>query len=108
MEKLGTRDVYGQTLIKLGTENKDIVVLDADLSSSTRTAKFREKFPDRFFNIGVAEQDLMGTAAGLAAAGKMPFVSTFAIFSTGRAWNRSGRPYVYPTLMLRSFHPMEG
>jgi len=99
MEKLGTRDVYGQTLIKLGAENKDIVVLDADLSSSTRTAKFREKFPDRFFNMGVAEQDLMATAAGLAAAGKIPFASTFAIFATGRAWDQ-----IRQTICLSSFN----
>jgi len=85
---LGTRDIYGQTLVKLGGENRDIVVLDADLSSSTRTAKFKEKFPDRFFNMGVSEQDMMGTAAGLAAAGKIPFASTFAVFSTGRAWEQ--------------------
>jgi transketolase len=88
MEKLGTRDIYGQTLVKLGSENRDIVVLDADLSSSTRTSKFKEKFPERFFNMGVAEQDMMGTAAGLAAVGKIPFASTFAIFSTGRAWEQ--------------------
>lgn len=88
MEKLAPRDAYGQTLVRLGAENRNIVVLDADLSSSTRTSKFREKFPDRFFNMGVSEQDLMGTAAGLAQAGKIPFSSTFAIFSTGRAWEQ--------------------
>ncbi|HUT04447.1 MAG TPA: transketolase family protein [bacterium] len=84
----GLRDIYGETLVELGETNKDIVVLDADLSQSTRTAWFGARFPDRFFNMGVSEQDMIGTAAGLALAGKVPFVSTFAIFETGRAWEQ--------------------
>ncbi|HUX07840.1 MAG TPA: transketolase family protein [Acidobacteriota bacterium] len=83
---LGTRNVYGQTLVELGEEREDIVVLDADLAHSTQTALFGEKFPDRFFNMGIAEMNMMGTAAGLAASGKIAFASTFAIFATGRAW----------------------
>jgi transketolase len=82
------RDIYGKTLIELGKQNKDIVVLDADLSSSTRTSMFAKEFPERFFNFGVAEQNMMATAAGLASCDKIVFVSTFAIFATGRAWDQ--------------------
>lgn len=87
-EMLYQRDIYGQTLVELGRQNKDIVVLDADLSGSTRTALFAKEFPERFFNFGVAEQNMMATAAGLASCGKIVFVSTFAIFATGRAWDQ--------------------
>ncbi len=87
-EQLYQRDIYGQSLVKLGVLNKDIVVLDADLSSSTRTNLFAQQFPDRFFNFGVAEQNMMATAAGLASCGKMVFVSTFAVFASGRAWDQ--------------------
>ncbi|MBU4014620.1 transketolase family protein, partial [Patescibacteria group bacterium] len=88
MEQLYQRDIYGQTLVELGQQNKDIVVLDADLSGSTRTSVFAKEFPERFFNFGVAEQNMMATAAGLASCGKIVFVSTFAIFATGRAWDQ--------------------
>lgn len=88
MEALYQRDVYGSTLVELGKLNKDVVVLDADLSSSTRTAIFAKAFPERFFNFGVAEQDMMASAAGLASCGKIVFASTFAIFATGRAWDQ--------------------
>ncbi|MCM8778789.1 MAG: transketolase family protein [Candidatus Omnitrophica bacterium] len=88
MELLYQRDIYGQTLVELGRKNKNIVVLDADLSSSTRTALFAREFPERFFNFGVAEQNMMATAAGLASCGKIVFVSTFALFATGRAWDQ--------------------
>ena len=87
-ELLYQRDVYGKTLVELGKKNKDIVVLDADLSGSTRTSFFAKEFPDRFFNFGVAEQNMMATAAGLASCGKTVFVSTFAMFATGRAWDQ--------------------
>lgn len=87
-EMLYQRDVYGQTLVELGKLNKDIVVLDADLSSSTRTGIFAKAFPERFFNFGVAEQNMMAASAGLASCGKTVFVSTFAIFATGRAWDQ--------------------
>ncbi len=83
-----TREAYGETLLELGKKRPEIVALDADLSGSTKTAKFAKAFPDRFFNMGVAEQDMIGTAAGLALAGKIPFASTFAIFETGRAWDQ--------------------
>jgi transketolase len=86
MKYLGTRNVYGQTLVELGEEREEIVVLDADLAHSTQTVLFAKRFPERFFNMGVAEMNMMGTAAGLAAAGKIAFASTFAIFATGRAW----------------------
>jgi transketolase len=87
-EQLYQRDVYGQALVKLGSLNKNIVVLDADLSSSTRTNLFAKQFPDRFFNFGVAEQNMMATAAGLASCGKTVFLSTFAVFAAGRAWDQ--------------------
>jgi transketolase len=88
MEMLYQRDIYGKTLIELGRSNKDIVVLDADLSSSTRTGLFAKEFPERFFNFGVAEQNMMAAAAGLASCGKTVFASTFAMFATGRAWDQ--------------------
>jgi transketolase len=87
-EMLYQRDIYGKTLVELGKQNKDIVVLDADLSSSTRTGIFAKEFPERFFNFGVAEQNMMATAAGLASCDKIVFVSTFAMFATGRAWDQ--------------------
>ncbi len=87
-EKLYARDFYGKALVELGGERDDIVVLDADLSSSTRTAKFAEKFPHRFFDMGVAEQNMMGVASGLAACGNTVFASTFAMFASGRAWEQ--------------------
>ncbi|NOY22982.1 MAG: transketolase family protein [Acidobacteria bacterium] len=86
MEKKAPRVAYGETLLELGKENPDIVVLDADLSGSTKTALFAKEFPDRFFNMGIAEQNMITTAAGLATVGKIPFASSFAIFATGRAW----------------------
>ncbi len=89
------RDVYGQTLVELGKANKDIVVLDADLSGSTRTILFARSFPERFFNFGVAEQNMMATAAGLASCGRTVFASTFAIFATGRAWDQVRNTVAY-------------
>lgn len=83
-----TRNAYGEALLELGRKRPDIVVLDADLSCSTKTDKFAKEFPDRFFNMGIAEQDMIGTAAGLALTGKVPFASTFAVFETGRAWDQ--------------------
>ena len=87
-EQLYQRDVYGQTLVELGSADKNIIVLDADLSSSTRTNLFAKQFPDRFFNIGVAEQNMMAVAAGIASCGKTVFASTFAVFASGRAWDQ--------------------
>jgi len=83
-----TRDAYGEALLELGKKRSDIVALDADLSCSTKTDKFAKAFPERFFNMGIAEQDMIGTAAGLALTGKVPFASTFAVFETGRAWDQ--------------------
>lgn len=88
MEKLGTRDFYGKTLLELGKENPKIVALDADLSASTKTSLFAKEFPDRFFNCGVAEADMIGAAAGLSLCGFIPFVSTFAVFGTGRCYDQ--------------------
>ncbi len=100
-EKEATRNAYGKALVSLGAENPDIVVLDADLSKSTKTVDFAKKYPQRFFNMGVAEQNLMGTAAGLAAAGKIPFASTFAIFATGRAFEQIRNSIAYPQLNVK-------
>lgn len=95
-ERKSIRSEYGKTLVALGRENKDIVVLDADLACSTQTAMFAKEFPERFFNMGIAEQDMMATAAGLAAEGKIPFASTFAMFATGRAWDQTRNSIGYP------------
>jgi transketolase len=87
-QKIATRAAYGKALVRLGEINRDVVVLDADLSKSTRTDAFAKKFPERFFDMGIAEADMMGTAAGLAASGKIPFASSFAIFASGRAYDQ--------------------
>jgi len=100
-EQFYQRDVYGKTLVELGKQNKDIVVLDADLSSSTRTGLFAKEFPDRFFNFGVAEQNMMAAAAGLASCGKTVFVSTFAIFASGRAWDQVRNSICYSNLNVK-------
>lgn len=99
--KESTRVEYGKVLAQLGRENPDIVVLDADLSGSTQTHVFAKAFKDRFFNIGIAEQDLMGTAAGLAVGGKIPFASTFAIFAAGRAWEQIRQTIAYGNLNVK-------
>ena len=87
-ENIATRDAYGEVLVELGEQREDIVVLDADLSKSTRTIKFAKRFPDRFFNMGIAEQNMIDTACGLAVSGKTVFASSFAIFASGRAWEQ--------------------
>lgn len=101
VEKIATRDAYGKALAGLGHLNSDIVVLDADLSGSTKTAVFAREFPQRFFNMGIAEANMMGTAAGLAAAGKIPFASTFAVFATGRAFDQVRNSICYPQLNVK-------
>jgi transketolase len=93
---IATRDAYGDTLAHLGAEDPRIVVLDADLSGSTKTGVFAKQFPERFFNMGIAEANMIGTAAGLAAVGKIPFASTFAIFASGRAWEQIRQSVAYP------------
>ena len=86
--KIATRESYGKALAELGENNQNVVVLDADLATATKTIEFAKKFPDRFFDIGIAEQDMMGTAVGLASFGKIPYVSTFAVFAAGRAYDQ--------------------
>lgn len=99
--KAATRDAYGKALVALGGENPQVVVLDADLSKSTKTADFGKQYPERFFNMGIAEANLLGTAAGLAAAGKIPFASTFAVFATGRAFEQIRNSIAYPKLNVK-------
>ncbi len=99
--KIATRQSYGEALAQLGEKNSRVVVLDADLSSATKTNIFAERFSDRFINVGIAEQNLMGTAAGLAAYGKIPFVSTFAVFAAGRAYDQIRNSICYPKLNVK-------
>jgi transketolase len=98
---VATREAYGRTLVELGRNNPDIVVLDADLAVSTKTSIFRKEFPDRFFDMGIAEQDMISTAAGLAASGKIVFASTFAVFGSGRAWDQVRMSVAYTRLNVK-------
>lgn len=98
---IATRDAYGQTLLELGRENEKVVALDADLSGSTKTALFAKEFPGRFFNAGIAEGNMVGMAAGLAAGGMIPFVSTFAVFAAGRAFEQIRQSVAYPKLNVK-------
>ncbi|MBI3592665.1 MAG: transketolase family protein, partial [Nitrospirae bacterium] len=100
-QAVATRDAYGAALLELGRRNKKVVVLDADLSGSTKTAKFAKAFPERFFNMGIAEQDLIGTAGGLSLTGKIPYASTFAVFETGRAWEQIRQTLCYSGLNVK-------
>ncbi|HHT9130257.1 MAG TPA: transketolase family protein [Candidatus Brocadiaceae bacterium] len=100
-EMIATRQAYGDALLELGEKNKDIVVLDADLSKSTTTAKFGKKYPDRFFNMGVAEANMVNTAAGLATCGKIAFASSFSIFATGRTWEQVRNTICYSGLNVK-------
>ena len=95
------RSAYGKTLVELGKENKDIVVLDADLACSTQTIQFGKEFPERFFNMGIAEQDMITTAAGLASQGKIPFASTFAMFATARTYDQIRNSVCYPEFNVK-------
>ena len=101
MEKQATREAYGQALEALGATNENVVVLDADLSKSTKTNLFQKKYPERFFDMGIAEQNMMGVAAGFAATGKVPFASTFAVFATGRAYDQIRNTICYPRLNVK-------
>lgn len=96
-----TREAYGDALKEAGSLYQDIIVLDADLSKSTKTNVFQKAYPERHFNAGIAEQNLMGVAAGLAAAGKIPFASTFAMFATGRAYEQVRNSICYPKLNVK-------
>ena len=101
MANIATRDAYGQALAELGALNDKVVVLDADLSKSTKTNDFKKVFPERFFNMGIAEQNLLGTAAGFAAAGKIRFASSFAVFAVGRAYDQIRNSIAYPKLNVK-------
>lgn len=100
-KKIATRQSYGEMLEQLGEENKNIVVLDADLSTATKTEIFAKKFEDRFFDMGIAEQDMIGTAAGFATCGKISFASTFAVFAAGRAYDQIRNSVCYPNLNVK-------
>lgn len=101
MANIATREAYGAALAELGEKYKNVVVLDADLSKSTKTNDFKKKYPERFFNMGISEQDLLGTAAGFATCGKIPFASTFAMFATGRAFEQIRNSIAYPKLNVK-------
>ena len=98
---IATRESYGRTLAQLGAENDKIVVLDADLAESTKTCMFQEKFPERHFDCGIAEANMVSIAAGMAAAGMIPFVSSFAMFATGRAYEQIRNSVGYPHLNVK-------
>lgn len=98
---IATRESYGRTLAQLGAENDKIVVLDADLAESTKTCMFQEKFPERHFDCGIAEANMVSIAAGMAAAGMLPFVSSFAMFATGRAYEQIRNSVGYPHLNVK-------
>ena len=100
-EKIATRGAYGEAIVALGEKDKDLIVLDADLSGATMTKAFSKAYPDRFFNIGIAECNMVGIAAGLAACGKKPFVDSFAMFSAGRAWEQVRNSVAYPGLNVK-------
>ena len=100
-KKIATRQSYGEALKELGSKNKNVVVLDADLSSATKTNIFAKEYADRFFDIGIAEQDMMGTAAGFATCGKIPYASTFAVFAAGRAYDQIRNSICYPKLNVK-------
>ncbi|MBN7574495.1 transketolase [Clostridium sp. 2-1] len=99
--KVATREAYGKALVKLSNLNKDVVVLDADLSKSTKTADFKAVSPERFINMGIAESNMMGVAAGLSTCGKIPFASTFAMFAAGRAFEQIRNSICYPNLNVK-------
>ncbi len=100
-KKIATRQSYGEALVELGKQNPNVVVLDADLAGATKTELFAKQFPDRFLDIGIAEQDLMATSAGLATCGKIPFASTFAVFAAGRAYDQIRNSICYPELNVK-------
>lgn len=99
--KIATRESFGKALVELGKENKDVVVLTADLAGATKTSLFEKEFPDRFINVGIAEQNMIGISAGLATTGKIPFASTFAMFAAGRAYDQIRNSVAYPKLNVK-------
>ena len=98
---IATRESFGKALEELGEENKKVVVLDADLYNSTKTEYFKKRFPERFFNLGIAEADMIGTAAGFATCGKIPYASSFAAFATGRVYDQIRASIAYPKLNVK-------
>lgn len=101
IKKIATRASYGEALVELGKEHDDLVVLDADLAAATKTGTFKKAFPDRFFDCGIAESNLMGVAAGIASTGMVPFASTFAMFAAGRAFEQVRNSIGYPHLNVK-------
>ena len=99
--KKATRQSYGEALLEFGKENKNVVVLDADLSTATKTELFAKEFPDRFFDMGIAEQNMISTEAGMATCGKIPYASTFAVFAAGRAYDQIRNSVCYPKLNVK-------
>ena len=99
--KIATRQSYGEAIAELGKENKNVVVLDADLAGATKTNIFAKEFPERFFDMGIAEQDMIATAAGFATCGKIPYASTFAVFATGRSYDQIRNSICYPKLNVK-------
>lgn len=99
--KIATRESFGKALVELGKENKDVVVLTADLAGATKTSLFEKEFSDRFINVGIAEQNMIGISAGLATTGKIPFASTFAMFAAGRAYDQIRNSVAYPKLNVK-------
>ena len=99
--KIATRESFGKALVELGRENENVVVLTADLAGATKTSLFEKEFPDRFINVGIAEQNMIGISAGLATTGKIPFASTFAIFAAGRAYDQIRNSVAYPKLNVK-------
>ena len=100
-KKIATRQSYGETLVKLGKENENIIVLDADLAGATKTDLFAKEYPDRFLDMGIAEANMLGTAAGLATCGKISYASTFAVFASGRGYDQTRNSICYPNLNVK-------
>ena len=101
MNYAAQRNHFGKALLELGNLNKEVVVLDADLASSTKSSEFATAFPERFFEVGIAEQNMIGTAAGLASCGKIAYASTFAVFATGRCWDQIRQSVAYPNMNVK-------
>ena len=99
--KKATRESYGEALVELGKENLDIVVLDADLSTATKTELFAKKYPERFFDMGISEANMFGVASGLASSGKIPYASTFAVFAAGRSYDQMRCSIAYSKLNVK-------
>lgn len=99
--KIATRESFGKALVELGKENENVIVLTADLAGATKTSLFEKEFPDRFINVGIAEQNMIGISAGLATTGKIPFASTFAMFAAGRAYDQIRNSVAYPKLNVK-------